>query len=138
MRERTTPRKITEQPAALPGPSEVSAILREFAEPLLYADPAGPADVETIRTSMMLAMICWNLPVYESTGSPLYAQGLRTLDAVVQRVPKGVATRIRKLIDDRKAKFRAMPFLVWVDVQGTTLENATIVAEARLPGRSAS
>ena len=134
MSERTPGLKIEPETFAVPPSNEVSAILREYAEPLLYADPAGPADVETIRTSMMLAMICWNLPVYEATGSPLHAQGVRTLDAVLAKVPKTVATRLRKLLEDRKTKFGALPYLVMIEVQGTTPENATIVAEARMPG----
>ena len=135
----TARRKLTKadsEPAALPEPDEVSRLLRDFAEPLLYADPAGPADVDTIRTSMMLAMICWNLPVYEAHGDPLYAQGVRTLDAVTQRVPRAVATTLQKLIEDRKAQLDVAPYLALVDVKGTTLENATIVAEARMPGKA--
>jgi hypothetical protein len=119
----------------LPEPAEVSELLRDYAQPLLYADPAGPADVDTIRTAMSLAMMCWNLPVYEAIGSPLFAQGMRTLDAIMERVPAAVASNLRRLIDDRKTKFAELPFLAWVEVSGTTLTNATILAEARMPGR---
>jgi hypothetical protein len=126
--------KISEEPFAVPNSAKVSQLLRDYAQPLLYADPAGPADVDTIRTAMSLAMICWNLPVYEAIGSPLYAQGVRTLDAIMARVPPAVAANLRRLIDDRKTKFGSLPFLALVEVSGTTLENATIVAEARLPG----
>lgn len=132
----TTPRlKIAEEPFAIPDSARVSEMLRDYAQPLLYADPAGPADVETIRTAMSLAMICWNLPVYEAIGSPLYAQGVRTLDAIIARVPGAVASNLKRLIDDRKTKFGALPFLALVEVTGTTLANATIIAEARMPGR---
>lgn len=112
----------------------VSALVREFAMPLLYVDPDGPSDIETVRTSVMLAMICWNLPVYEAQGSSLYAQGKRTLEAVAEQVPRRVAHALQKLIADRKSKLASMPFLVLVEVKGTTPENATIVAEARMPG----
>jgi hypothetical protein len=127
--------KISDEPFAVPDSAKVSEMLRDYAQPLLYADPAGPADVDTIRTAMSLAMICWNLPVYEALGSPLYAQGVRTLDAIMARVPAAVASNLRRLIDDRKTKFGSLPFLALVEVTGTTLENATIIAEARLPGR---
>jgi hypothetical protein len=129
------PLQITEEPFVVPPSTKVSELLRDYAEPLLYADPAGPADVETIRTAMSLAMICWNLPVYEAIGSPLYAQGVRTLDAIMERVPAAVASNLRRLIVDRKTKFAAMPFLALVEVSGTTLQNATITAEARMPTR---
>jgi len=133
MPEKPQPLEISPDPGAVPDTLEVSALIRDFAEPLLYADPAGPADVETIRTAMMLAMMCWNLPVYEATGSPLYAQGMRTLDAIMERVPAVVGTKLRKLIEDRKNRFASVPYLVIVEVTGTTLKNATIVAEARMP-----
>jgi hypothetical protein len=129
------PLKISEEPFVVPEPTQVSEMLRDYAQPLLYADPAGPADVETIRTAMSLAMICWNLPVYEAIGSPLYAQGVRTLDAIMERVPTAVASNLRRLLVDRKTKFAAMPFLALVEVTGTTLENAKIAAEARMPAR---
>jgi hypothetical protein len=135
MTRQLPPLKITEEPFVIPESAKVSEMLRDYAEPLLYADPAGPADVETIRTAMQLAMICWNLPVYEAIGSPLYGQGVRTLDAIMTRVPSAVASNLRRLIEDRKTKFAALPFLALVEVNGTTLENATITAEARMPAR---
>jgi hypothetical protein len=118
---------------ALPDAAEVSKLLRDYAQPLLYADPAGPADVDTIRTAMSLAMICWNLPVYEANASPLYQQGMRTLEAIMARVPGQVAASLRALIDARKTTYAAHSFLVVVEVTGATLEQATIVAEARRP-----
>jgi hypothetical protein len=120
-------------PGAALAPSGVSEMFRAFAQPLLYADPAGPADVETLRTAVMLAMICWNLPVYETMGSPLYARGVRTLNAISEDVPRAVALTLRKLIEDRKTTFAALPFLVQVEVTGSTLQNASIIAEVRMP-----
>jgi hypothetical protein len=135
MSGRTPPLKIAKEIFAIPDSEKVSEMLRDYAQPLLYADPAGPADIDTIRTAMSLAMICWNLPVYEAIGSPLYAQGVRTLDAIIARVPGAVASNLKRLIDDRKTKFGSLPFLALVEVTGTTPQNATIIAEARLPGR---
>jgi predicted dienelactone hydrolase len=89
--------QIRAEPAAWPEPDRVSELLREFAEPLLYADPAGPSGLDTVRTALMLAMICWNLPVYEALGNPLFAQGVRTLDAVEQQVPPVIASTPRRL-----------------------------------------
>jgi hypothetical protein len=125
--------KLPTEPGALPEPGKVSEMFREYAEPLLYADPAGPSDVDTIRTVMNLAMLCWNLPVYEALGNPLYVSGTRTLDQIIERVPSIVASKLRKLVKDRKTKFAHISFLVTVDVTGATLEDATIVAQARRP-----
>ena len=129
-----TPRpKIAQQAYAVPAADEVSKLLRDFAEPLLYVDPAGPSDVETVRTAMMLAMICWNLPVYEALGHPLYQQGKRTVDAISKSVPLVVGSKLRKLLEDRKTKFGALPFLVVIEVTGSTCADAIITAEARTP-----
>ena len=123
---------------ALPEPGKVSEMLREFAEPLLYVDPDGPADIDTVRTDMMLAMMCWNLPVYEASDGVLFERGKRALNTILDQVPAAVGASLRKLIDDRKTKFAAMPFLVSVEVTGTTLQQATIVAEARIPKQSST
>lgn len=131
MKERVS--KIAQHPEALPSPQEVSELLREYAQPLLYADPEGPTDIDTIRTAMMLAMICWNLPVYEASGSPLFEQGTRTLEKVMKNVPSVVAARLQRLVEERKTKFGDYAFLALVEVEGTTLQNAKIVAQAKLP-----
>jgi hypothetical protein len=122
----------------LPDATEVSKLLRDYAQPLLYIDPAGPADMETMRTAMGLAMICWNLPVYEAVGSPLYAQGMRTLEAVSAQVPAAVSACLKKLITERKTKFASHPFLATVEVVGDRPRSATIAAEARRPRVPAS
>jgi hypothetical protein len=116
----------------LPDPIAVAELVRDFAQPLLYVDPAGPADIETMRTAVLLAMICWNLPVYEATGSQLAAKGTRALKAICEQVPAAVVSTVGQLLEDRKSKFAAAPFIVLVEVTGTTPENATIVAEARM------
>ncbi|HKP55521.1 MAG TPA: hypothetical protein VJV78_02305 [Polyangiales bacterium] len=127
-----TPRpKIAQQAHAVPAADEVSELLRDFAEPLLYADPSGPSDIETVRTAMMLAMICWNLPVYEAQGSPLYAQGKRTLEAIAAQVPGHVTSALKKLVEERKSTLASMPYLVLVEVEGSTPQNAIVRAEAR-------
>jgi hypothetical protein len=117
----------------LPDATQVSKLLRDYAQPLLYIDPDGPADLETMRTAMGLAMICWNLPVYEAIASPLYTQGMRTLEAVSAQVPAAVAACLQKLLEERKTKFAALPFLATVEVIGDRLKSATIAAEARRP-----
>ena len=128
--------KPAQQAYTVPAAEDVSKLVRDFAEPLLYVDPAGPSDIETVRTAMMLGMICWNLPVYEAEGSPLYAQGKRTLEAVGKQVPRGVMETLERLIEQRRATLVRMPFLVVIEVEGTTAENARITAQARW-GRSA-
>lgn len=133
MKQRSALLDLGQEPFTLPPPSEVSVLLREFAQPLLYADPAGPSDIATIRTAMMLSMICWNLPVYEALAHPLYQQGQRTLDAISKSVPLVVGSKLRKLLDDRKTKYATLPFLVTIEVTGSSCQDAIITAEARTP-----
>jgi hypothetical protein len=120
----------------LPEPVRVSELLRGFAEPLLFIDLEGPADLDTMRTAVGLAMICWNLPVYEAVGSPLYAQGVRTLEKIHQQLPAAVSSCLRRLIHDRKTKYAEHAFLVTVEVVGDDVRSARLVAEARRPRRS--
>jgi hypothetical protein len=118
---------------ALPASSTVSELLRDFAAPLIYVDSEGPTNIDTLRTALMLAMICWNVPVYEATGSALYTRGVETLREIMQNVPDKVAAALKRLLSDRTSKFASAPFLVLVEVHGDTLMDATIVAEARAP-----
>jgi hypothetical protein len=127
--------QIPVEPGPLPEALEVSALVREFAQPLVYAEPAGPADLEALRTSLMLAMICWNLPVYEATGSSLFAKGTRTLSEISKNVPRRVGAALQQLLVTRKSKFADRAYLVLVEVEGTTLADATIIAQAKHPKR---
>jgi len=125
--------QIPAERPALPDPERVSALLRDFAQPLLHIDPSGPADMETIRTALGLAMICWNLPVYEAIGSPLFERGMRTLDKISAQVPAPVAACLSRLLVERKTTFATLPFLATVEVSGDQVKHATIAAEARWP-----
>jgi hypothetical protein len=126
-------RRLKLAPGPLPELDEAAALFRAFSEPLVYADPAGPADIVTLRTALMLAMMCWNLPVFEAQGSPLFEQGMRTMRAIVKDVPSVVAITLRALIETRITKYAGLSFLLLVEVTGTNVKDATIVAEPRAP-----
>jgi hypothetical protein len=124
---------IPPEPVALPDPQTVSALLRDFAEPLLYVDECGPTHmtIDTLRTTIMLAMICWNVPVYEATHSAMFARGERTLSQIKAQVPQRVIKALDQLLEARKTTFADRPFLVIAEVLGTHPSDASIVAEAR-------
>jgi hypothetical protein len=133
------PAQPKNRPANPPEETKVSETIRQFAQPLIDLDPAGPADIETLRTALMLAMICWNLPVYEHSNERLYAHTKKALDATLKLVPGPVQECLHRLIADRRTKFASVPFAVLVEVQGTSLADARIVAEARqAPQKSVS
>lgn len=122
---------IPAEPIALPDPLTVAALLRDFAAPLLYVDKSGPLNIDALKTTIMLAMICWNVPVYEATQSPMYARGERTLSQIKSQVPRRVIKALEQLIESRKTTFADRPFLVIAEVLGTHPSDASIVAEAR-------
>jgi hypothetical protein len=113
--------------------AKASEMIRAFAEPLLYVDPAGPSDLETLQTSMALAMMCWNLPLFETKQPALFARTKQALDAAMKMVPAPVAACLRRLVKARASQLAAAPFLVTVEVQGTSLKDARIIASAKLP-----
>ena len=122
---------IPPEPIALPDPQAVAALLRDFAAPLLYVDKSGPMNIDTLKTTIMLAMICWNVPVYEATQSPMFQRGERTLQQIKAQVPARVNKALDQLIESRKTTFADRPFLVIAEVLGTHPNDASIVAEAR-------
>jgi hypothetical protein len=125
---------IPEEPVTLPEPNAVAALLRDFAAPLLYVDQSGrgPLNIDTLRTTIMLAMICWNVPVYEATHSQMFRRGQRTLSQIKAQVAPRVIKAIDELLETRKTTFADRPFLVIAEVLGTHPSDASIVAEARL------
>jgi hypothetical protein len=112
-------------------PGKVSEMIYEFARPLREAEPGGPPDVPTLRNIMQIVTICWNQPVYEVARHPIGTEGRKTLDEALRIMPKPIGDLIRQLVRDRTTRFRGVPFLVLVRVEGETLADARIVAEAR-------
>jgi hypothetical protein len=129
---------IPPEPIALPDPQTVAELLRDFAAPLLYVDECGPLNIDTLKTTIMLAMICWNVPVYEATHSRMFARGERTLSEIKAQVPRRVMEALDQLIERRKTTFADRPFLVIAEVLGTHPNDASIVAEARWAVSSAA
>jgi hypothetical protein len=124
-------------PISMETSEAMSETIRAFARPLLYLDPAGPADIETLRTSMMLAMICWNLPVYENTNARLYAHTKKALDAALDLVPAAVRACLHRLVDDRTTKFGEVPCAILVEEQHAEgQEQRAEGQERKLTGRT--
>lgn len=131
---------IPDEPVSLPEPNAVAALLRDFAAPLLYVDQGGrgPVNIDTLRTTIMLAMICWNVPVYEATHSQMFQRGQRTLSQIKAQVPPRVIKAIDALLESRKTTFADRPFLVIAEVLGSHPSDASIVAEARWAGNTST
>ena len=121
-------------PAKSIEPGKVSEMILDFAEPLLNLEPGGPPDIKLLRNVLMMAELCWNLPVFETMDGGAYANHKKGFDAVVQAAPGPIANRLRQLIQDRKTRFAGVPFLVTVRVEEDAANNARVIAEARVPG----
>lgn len=118
-------------------PGKVSEMILEYAQPLLGLDGGSP-NIGAARNAMQLVMLCWNLPVLEACGR-LVAAGVReALQQALARMPERVQQASAALLRDRTTKFGGIPFLVLLRIEGTKLENARLVAEARMPGASAA
>jgi hypothetical protein len=113
-------------------PGKISEMILEFAEPLLEAD-GGPPNIQAARHVMQLVMICWNLPVLEAAGRHEDVEMRKMFDEAIDRLPGRVKDLLLGLVADRKSKFETIPFLVNLRIEGSTLEDARLVAEARMP-----
>lgn len=122
-----------DSPGDPPAPGKVSEMILDFAEPLLSLGADGPPDITALRSALVMAEMCWNLPVFEKANNAAYGQFKRGFDDVLQASPGPMADLLRQLIHDRKTRFAGVPFLVTVRVEGAG-SDAKVVAEARMPG----
>jgi hypothetical protein len=120
--------KMGDGPGAAWQQGKVSELILEFARPLMYADPEGPPDIETLRQMMKFVCICWNLPMLEGKEG---AEVKKHLD-LLEQVPPPIKKLVDGLMRDRRTKFGSIPFLVTVEVRGTNMDDAVIRAEARM------
>jgi hypothetical protein len=111
---------------------KISEMIIDFARPLLEVD-GGPSDIEALRNVILLANICWNVPILEQKNDPELARHLHLID----ELPEPLRGLLRLMIRERKTRFGAIPFLVVATVRGTSLDDAVVQAEARMsPGPS--
>lgn len=111
-------------------PGKVSELIYDFARPLLDA-MGPPRNIDDLRNAFTLATLCWNLPVFERTGNPRHHELRQQFDAALKSVPDPLALLLHQLVEDRTTKFAQIPFWVIAEVRGTSLDDATVHAEAR-------
>ncbi len=127
------PERVSDAKLSAEGVSgKVSEMILQFAQPLLQLEPDGPPDIKAVRNVMMLATVCWNLPVVEAGKGPDGPRIRKMFDEAMASVPESIRRVLLGLLDDRRTKFAAVPFLVIVSVEGS-LDRLRIVAEARMP-----
>jgi hypothetical protein len=111
-------------------PGKVSEMMLDFARPLL--DMMGePRNISDVRSVFELVTTCWNLPTLERERHA-DATALRMhFDSVVASFPEPLASTLLGVVESRRTTFGHVPFMVIVEVRGTSLEDCTIYAEAR-------
>jgi hypothetical protein len=118
---------------ASPPAAKVSEMILEFAAPLLDLDRDGAADVDVLRSLMMMVEMCWNLPVFEATDPEAYQHFKQGFETVTQNVPPEIATVLAHLMENRRTRFGSVPLLIHVRVEADGPGRARLLAETRMP-----
>jgi hypothetical protein len=108
-------------------------MMLDFARPLLEA-VGPPRSIEDLRKAFELVAVCWNLPIFEREQFDEATAMREHFDATTTSLPKPFASVLKGLVASRTTEFAAVPFLVVVEVRGTSLDDCTVYAEARAPG----
>jgi hypothetical protein len=116
------------EPEQIPG--NLSEMLLEFAKPLFGALGA-PSTVDELRHVVMLATLCWNLPIMEREDVADYETTRHEFEAVLSELPEPLPSILRDLLATRLTRFGAAPHFLVTEVRGETLDDATLHAEAR-------
>lgn len=103
-------------------------MILEFARPLLDA-MGQPGSIEDLRVAMQLVMVCWNLPILQRKQPQEWDEHRRHFDSVIAASPEPVGSALLGLVEARKTAFAQVPFMVLVEVRGTSLDNCTIYAD---------
>ena len=104
-----------------------SQLMLDFAEPLLAIAREEEPSIEALRTSMMLATLCWNAPLRAVRGDDSL---VRELAALMKSVEPAVQAALRSMLSSRMTLYARVPFPVFAEVEGSSLENARCVASA--------
>ncbi len=109
---------------------KISELIVDFARPLLDV-AGGPRSIQDVRHVMLLASLCWNLPVFEQARAPEWGELLELFDEALRSVPEPGPGLLRRLVAERQHRLAHIPFAVMVEVRGTSLDDCRIHAEAR-------
>jgi hypothetical protein len=108
-------------------------MILDFARPFL--DAIGqPRNIDDLRAAFELVTICWNLQMLERASPDEAAAHRQQFDSVVAAYPEPLSSALLGLVESRKTAFGQVPFMVLVEVRGTSLDDCTIYAEARGSG----
>ena len=105
-------------------------MILDFARPFL--DAVGqPRSIEDLRKAFELVATCWNLPVFEREVPAEAAEHRQNFETTVASFPEPLSSALLSLVESRKTTFGQIPFMVLVEVRGSSLDDCTVYAEAR-------
>jgi hypothetical protein len=111
---------------------KVSQLMLDFARPLL--DLMGPPrTIDDLRRAFELTTMCWNLSVFERERFAEATAMREHFDATVRSCPAPLASALLRLAASRTAEFAQVPFMVVVEIRGSSLDDCTLFAEAHSP-----
>lgn len=115
-----------DQIQALP---KLSAVLIEFAQPILSLFPDPPAR-KHVELAMVYAMVAWNLPLMEQAGRSSNVTDLWRETAPA--IPPPVLTVIEGMMHARRTTYRHDPRIANVEVRDGADGHAIVHAETSL------
>ncbi len=130
MSSKLTPKKV--HTGSKRNVGKVSELIIDFGRPLLDA-MGKPRRIDDLRSAMELTSLCWNFPVLQRAGGEQVAEMRRHFDGKVHAMPEPVRSILVQMLESRESEYAHVPFLVRVEVRGTTLKDCRIFAEAREP-----
>jgi len=108
---------------------KLSAVLIEFAQPILSLFPDPPAR-KNVEVAMVYAMVAWNLPLLEQAGRG--AEISEQWRGTVPSIDPPVLAIIERMMHARRTTYRHDPRIANVEVRDGPDGQAIIHAEARL------
>jgi hypothetical protein len=108
-------------------PAKFSAIMLEFAEPLLEIVRAEGPSIEALRSSMKLATLCWNAPLGAVRGDECLQ---RELDDLLKSTEPALQAALRTMVGWRMTRYGRVRVPVFAEIEGTSVEDARCTAYA--------
>jgi hypothetical protein len=108
-------------------------MILQFARPFLVAI-GQPRNIGDLRAAFELVTVCWNLQVLERESPDEATAHRQRFDSVIAAYPEPLSTALLGLVESRKTAFGQIPFMVLVEVRGTSLHECAVYAEARRSG----
>lgn len=106
---------------------KISAIMLEFAEPLLEIARSGPPSLDALRSAMELATLCWNAPLGQVYGEDRWQ---RELEFVLKNGEPAVRAALRSMLALRMTRYASVRFAVFATMEGLSGESARCSAYA--------